>query len=266
MIVCKQCGHQNEDDDLFCGNCPAFLEYSGERIGGPEPVLDGGLRRPPNRFGDEDPARDQRLRSPAPRCRRGPDSRQPARPPGSWCAVGSRTNRLTGGRSPGADTIRRRTRRGAGGETRPAPTARRPAGSHAAHARGATPANAAARDQRSPSRPRAARSIRATSSVVRVARATIRNATTAVAAVRRSPRRRSPAHVGSVAGRSGRRSVSRPAIVPAVDESRVATQRAERVVHAASSWGSSPTSSGSWPCWRSSASASVSRYPAFARG
>ena len=40
MIVCKQCGHQNEDDDLFCGNCPAFLEYSGERIGGPEPVLE----------------------------------------------------------------------------------------------------------------------------------------------------------------------------------------------------------------------------------
>ncbi len=40
MIVCKECGHQNEDDDLFCGNCPAFLEYSGERIGGPEPVVD----------------------------------------------------------------------------------------------------------------------------------------------------------------------------------------------------------------------------------
>jgi len=38
VIVCKECGHQNEDDDLFCGNCPAFLEYSGERIGGPEPV------------------------------------------------------------------------------------------------------------------------------------------------------------------------------------------------------------------------------------
>ena len=40
MIVCKECGHQNEDDDLFCGNCPAFLEYSGERIGGPEPELE----------------------------------------------------------------------------------------------------------------------------------------------------------------------------------------------------------------------------------
>ncbi|MGH9132454.1 MAG: zinc-ribbon domain-containing protein, partial [Ilumatobacteraceae bacterium] len=37
MIICKECGHQNEDDDLFCGNCPAFLEYSGERVGGPEP-------------------------------------------------------------------------------------------------------------------------------------------------------------------------------------------------------------------------------------
>jgi hypothetical protein len=40
VIVCKECGHQNEDDDLFCGNCPAFLEYSGERIGGPEPMVD----------------------------------------------------------------------------------------------------------------------------------------------------------------------------------------------------------------------------------
>ena len=40
MIICKECGHQNEDDDLFCGNCPAFLEYSGERIGGPEPTVE----------------------------------------------------------------------------------------------------------------------------------------------------------------------------------------------------------------------------------
>lgn len=41
MIVCKECGTQNDDDDLFCGGCPAFLEHSGERIDDgsePEPI------------------------------------------------------------------------------------------------------------------------------------------------------------------------------------------------------------------------------------
>ncbi|TDT17015.1 hypothetical protein BDK89_2616 [Ilumatobacter fluminis] len=43
MIVCKECGTQNDDDDLFCGGCPAFLEHSGERIDDgsePEPVTE----------------------------------------------------------------------------------------------------------------------------------------------------------------------------------------------------------------------------------
>ena len=32
MIVCKQCGHHNEDSDTFCGSCGKFLEWSGERV------------------------------------------------------------------------------------------------------------------------------------------------------------------------------------------------------------------------------------------
>ena len=30
MIVCKQCGHHNEDSDTFCGSCGKFLEWTGE--------------------------------------------------------------------------------------------------------------------------------------------------------------------------------------------------------------------------------------------
>src|SRR5207253_3952135 len=39
VIVCKQCGHHNEDSDTFCGSCGKFLEWSGERvvIAQPEP-------------------------------------------------------------------------------------------------------------------------------------------------------------------------------------------------------------------------------------
>ena len=32
MIVCKQCGHHNEDSDTFCGSCGKFLEWTGERV------------------------------------------------------------------------------------------------------------------------------------------------------------------------------------------------------------------------------------------
>jgi hypothetical protein len=39
MIVCKQCGYQNEEGDTFCGSCGAFLEWVGEKVGPePEPV------------------------------------------------------------------------------------------------------------------------------------------------------------------------------------------------------------------------------------
>jgi hypothetical protein len=39
VIVCKQCGHHNEDSDTFCGSCGKFLEWTGERvvIAEPEP-------------------------------------------------------------------------------------------------------------------------------------------------------------------------------------------------------------------------------------
>ena len=41
MIVCKQCGHHNEDSDTFCGSCGKFLEWTGERVivAQPEPEL-----------------------------------------------------------------------------------------------------------------------------------------------------------------------------------------------------------------------------------
>jgi len=37
VIVCKQCGHHNEDSDTFCGSCGKFLEWSGERVVVAEP-------------------------------------------------------------------------------------------------------------------------------------------------------------------------------------------------------------------------------------
>ena len=38
MIVCRQCGHHNEDSDTFCGSCGTFLEWTGERIVAAEPA------------------------------------------------------------------------------------------------------------------------------------------------------------------------------------------------------------------------------------
>jgi hypothetical protein len=37
MIVCKQCGYQNEEGDTFCGSCGAFLEWVGEKVAEEEP-------------------------------------------------------------------------------------------------------------------------------------------------------------------------------------------------------------------------------------
>ena len=37
MIVCKNCGHQNNDNDTFCGSCGKFLEWTGERISVAQP-------------------------------------------------------------------------------------------------------------------------------------------------------------------------------------------------------------------------------------
>jgi hypothetical protein len=37
VIVCKQCGHHNDDNDTFCGSCGKFLEWTGERVVVAEP-------------------------------------------------------------------------------------------------------------------------------------------------------------------------------------------------------------------------------------
>lgn len=36
MIVCRQCGHENEDQSDFCHSCRAYLEWDGERTAGQE--------------------------------------------------------------------------------------------------------------------------------------------------------------------------------------------------------------------------------------
>lgn len=43
MMVCTQCGFQNETQDAFCGSCGAFLEWAGEKVdaeAAPEPEPD----------------------------------------------------------------------------------------------------------------------------------------------------------------------------------------------------------------------------------
>lgn len=37
MIICERCGSQTPDGDEFCGACGSFLEWSGEKVGEPEP-------------------------------------------------------------------------------------------------------------------------------------------------------------------------------------------------------------------------------------
>jgi hypothetical protein len=69
VIVCKQCGHHNEDNDTFCGSCGKFLEWSGERVAvaqpeppppapepEPEPVRLGLIDRVKQAVGIEDAA------------------------------------------------------------------------------------------------------------------------------------------------------------------------------------------------------------------
>lgn len=47
MIVCKNCGHQNEDNDTFCGSCGKFLEWTGERVAVAEPEPEPAPLPPP---------------------------------------------------------------------------------------------------------------------------------------------------------------------------------------------------------------------------
>jgi hypothetical protein len=51
MIVCKECGTQNADEDQFCGGCSAFLEWSGERIVTDEPAPEPVVAEDPGRQG-----------------------------------------------------------------------------------------------------------------------------------------------------------------------------------------------------------------------
>ena len=37
VIICKECGHHNQDQDAFCSSCGTFLEWSGERVAEPAP-------------------------------------------------------------------------------------------------------------------------------------------------------------------------------------------------------------------------------------
>lgn len=40
MIVCTGCGHNNEDNDAFCGSCGTFLEWSGARPEQPATLIE----------------------------------------------------------------------------------------------------------------------------------------------------------------------------------------------------------------------------------
>lgn len=52
MIVCEECGHQNESSDTFCGSCGAFLEWMGHKIEEPSPEPEPVVNEE-----DEDPGR-----------------------------------------------------------------------------------------------------------------------------------------------------------------------------------------------------------------
>jgi len=47
VIVCKNCGHQNEDNDTFCGSCGKFLEWTGERVAVAQPEPEPAPPPPP---------------------------------------------------------------------------------------------------------------------------------------------------------------------------------------------------------------------------
>lgn len=51
MIVCRECGTENADDDQFCGGCPAFLEWTGERVDDGRPVEDDDVDDDADRAG-----------------------------------------------------------------------------------------------------------------------------------------------------------------------------------------------------------------------
>ncbi|HKT01312.1 MAG TPA: zinc ribbon domain-containing protein, partial [Rugosimonospora sp.] len=46
MIVCKTCGHNNQDGDQFCGSCGDFLEWTGEQVDAAPPAPHADLTVP----------------------------------------------------------------------------------------------------------------------------------------------------------------------------------------------------------------------------
>lgn len=54
MIVCSQCGYQNDDDDQFCGGCPGYLPHVGTLVQDnvdEAPVVEGREVEDPGRGG-----------------------------------------------------------------------------------------------------------------------------------------------------------------------------------------------------------------------
>ncbi len=270
MIVCKQCGHQNEDDDLFCGNCPAFLEYSGERIGGPEPVHRGGRAGRPTGVGDAG----SDTRSAAAICRRppaGPSAGTPLSPPASGSPAMRGADRFAG-RNADRGAAGARHEPATNGRRRwwPSPTrcsrptrgrrSRRGHRKHNGRKRHSAPEGhqTGTEPQDQPRRPRVRR-------VRRRQRSRAQLLPALRLAARRGDRRPHalvPTPPEAIEeGRRGRRA-SGPARTQHVGRRR----GAGRAAHAASSSGGSPTSSGSWPCWRSSGSESGSSCRASATG
>ncbi len=264
MIVCKQCGHQNEDDDLFCGNCPAFLEYSGERIGGPEPVLEEAAA-------ESQPGLVTRIRHAIsgtdlpPPTGGAPSAGAPLSPPGS-----------------GAPSMSAPTGAPAGGPPAPPRT-----GDERAAALVAKPDALQPPDVRPSVTPRAPEAQRPQTPLPRpkvAKQAPSRkinpgDLVCGVCGEGNDPERNYCRRCGIAARRGDRRPHALvPAPTEAIEEGRrgrrssgtrwrrAVTPRVGRVVHAASSSGGSPTSSGSWPCWRSSGSGSGSSCRAFATG
>ena len=259
----KQCGHQNEDDDLFCGNCPAFLEYSGERIGGPEPELEEAAA-------DSHPGLVTRLRHAIsgtdlpPPTGGAPPAGASLSPPGSDAPSIARPTGSPAGGPPAPSRT---------GDERAAALVAKPDALQPPDARpSVTPRAPEAQrpqtpfpDQRSPNSPRAARSTPAISSAAGAVKATIPSATTAGDVA--------PPLAEATVARTRwfrRRPKRSKKVVAAGDrpgQPRFGSRRCGgRVVHVASSSGGSPTSNGSWPCSRSSGSESGSSCRAFATG
>jgi hypothetical protein len=95
VIICKKCGHHNEDRDEFCASCGAFLEWSGERVVQPAPPVPQPDPEPAPPPGFVERVRQavglegQRETSTAPGPAAGPGGPAPPPPAGGWVAPAS---------------------------------------------------------------------------------------------------------------------------------------------------------------------------------